>query len=150
MPLTLSRIQGEGDDVYGQNEPKPDDIAANTTPAVHHRASGSALCQTPNNPHGSLTDFNLWKQYFSDPSAGRTRTAGRQPNFAHSLGFVSGLSTGANRTNVYLGQNGVWNSNDMVGVDSPYIGDPRPAPMATCTHSPGSRGTIIPWPATWS
>src|SRR6185503_20730504 len=97
IPLSTSRIQGEGDDTYGPNEPKPDGIAQGTTMRFTTRERTGELA-TPNDPNTS--DYNVWKQCFSVPSV--ADAAGRSPtNFAHSLGFISGLSTGANRANVY-------------------------------------------------
>ena len=66
----------------------------------------------PMNPQS--TDYNVWKQYFSTPSV-VDATGRSQANFAHSLGFISGLSTGTNRGNVYLGSNGVWTAGNFAG-----------------------------------
>jgi hypothetical protein len=120
MPITRSRIQGEGDDTYGlanNGEPRPD------APVIFTTRERTGRLADPANPNTSTTDYNVWKQCFSDPAV--ADAGGRSPtNFAHSLGFISGLSTGANRANVYLGRGGVWTSTNF-GAGSAYIGDPQ-------------------------
>jgi hypothetical protein len=124
MPIDVTVFNGEAPDT----DDDPDDPLPRTTTkfASRERTGDLAAANV-----ATSTDYNIWRQAFSDPDDRKPR------DFAHSLGCVSGFANGGNRGEVYFASTGVWTSAEF-GAGSPYIGDPRGAtfPWLTWNNTP--------------